>query len=80
MVQRVSKMQGSQGARGVLMKGMAQGATCHKRSVFQWNRSETGLRKNDKKSAQTDHYHPQSPSEATPSSPGARSRGQGRNV
>ena len=39
------------------------------RSVCQWNRSETGLRKNDKNSEQTDHDHPQSPSEATPSSP-----------
>ncbi len=41
---------------------------------------ETGFRKYDKKSAQTDREHPQSPSEATPSSPWARSRSQGRNV
>ena len=39
-----------------------------------------GFRKYDKKSAQTDQEHPQPPREATSSSPGARSRGQGRNV
>jgi hypothetical protein len=38
------------------------------------------FRKYDKKSAQTEQEHPQPPSEATPSSPGAGSRGQRRNV
>jgi hypothetical protein len=46
-------------------------------SMEQIRNKKTGLRKNDKKRAQMDHYHPQSPSEATPSSPGARSRDLG---